>query len=435
MTIERQTYRTVGHTYHEMWLTVPLAPTDPTDLRTIEVFAREVVRDSNSDAPRLVFFQGGPGSRAQRPEDISGWLDRALDDFRVVLFDQRGTGLSTPADAQHLADLAPPAQAEYLSHFRAPNIVADAEALRLTLGEAKWSALGQSYGGFIITTYLSQAPEGLTNAYITAGLPPLTGSADDVYRLTYPQTLVRNLAYFERYPWDRRTCGLVARHLADTEELLPTGERLTPERFQQVGIQLGSASGFDALHYLLEDPFTTVRGMRRLREHVLVQLGQQLTFALNPLYWVMHESIYGQTNLPATNWAAHRVRGEFDLFARPPAELGEEFVFVGEHMFPWQGDQDPALVPLREAAVLLATKNDWDNLYDTDVLAENTVPVAAAIYRPDMFVPASSQLATADKIAGLRTVVSETYHHDGLRVDGARIFSELVTEVPPSNAH
>lgn len=52
-------------------------------------------------------------------------------------------------------------QAEYLRHFRADNIVRDCEAVRKLLTAdypedlQKWSALGQSYGGFCATTYLS----------------------------------------------------------------------------------------------------------------------------------------------------------------------------------------------------------------------------------------------------------------------------------------
>ncbi|GAL15185.1 proline iminopeptidase [Vibrio astriarenae] len=40
-------------------------------------------------------------------------------------------------------------QAEYLSHFRADNIVRDAEFIRESFGIEKWSTLGQSFGGSV----------------------------------------------------------------------------------------------------------------------------------------------------------------------------------------------------------------------------------------------------------------------------------------------
>ena len=97
----------------------------------IKVFAREVVATErkDQDLPYLVFFQGGPGSGAPRPEAHSGWLKRATEAYRVLLLDQRGTGLSTPVSFQTLSRFpSPQTQAEYLTHFRADNIVRDAEA-------------------------------------------------------------------------------------------------------------------------------------------------------------------------------------------------------------------------------------------------------------------------------------------------------------------
>ena len=63
--------------------------------------------------------------------------------------------------------------------------------------------LGQSFGGFTSMTYLSIAPEGLREAFITGGLSPIGRPVDDVYGATYRRLIARNEAYFERYPEDR----------------------------------------------------------------------------------------------------------------------------------------------------------------------------------------------------------------------------------------
>jgi pimeloyl-ACP methyl ester carboxylesterase len=121
-------------------------------------------------------------------------LKRALQEYRVLLLDQRGTGRSTPVNYQTLARFATPGeQADYLKDFRADSIVRDAELIRRKLiGEKnRWSALGQSYGGFCITHYLSAASDGLKEAIVTRGLPPLNCPPDNVYRATYKSVIIR----------------------------------------------------------------------------------------------------------------------------------------------------------------------------------------------------------------------------------------------------
>src|SRR3982751_3836532 len=81
-------------TEHE--LTVPLDHAAP-DAEQITVFAREVADPEGRDRPTLLFLQGGPGQEGSRPTrgpTSPPWLDRALQDFRVLMLDQRGTGRS-----------------------------------------------------------------------------------------------------------------------------------------------------------------------------------------------------------------------------------------------------------------------------------------------------------------------------------------------------
>src|SRR3954453_21850316 len=115
---------------------------DRADGERITVFAREIADPDGRDHPLLVYLQGGPGHEGSRPTrhpSAPGWLDRALQDFRVLMLDQRGTGRSTPVGT--LGGRTPQQQAEYLAHFRADSIVRDAEHIRAELDAPPWSIL------------------------------------------------------------------------------------------------------------------------------------------------------------------------------------------------------------------------------------------------------------------------------------------------------
>ena len=108
-----------------------------------------------------------------------------------------------------------------------------------------------------------------------------------------------------------------------------------------------------------------------------------------------------------------------------PAEIESENMLTGEHVYPWMFEDYAALVPLREAAELLA-EHEWPHLYHPDTLAHNEVPCAAAIYAEDMYVERSFSEETASHIRGLRPWITNEYQHNGLRVDGDRILSHLL---------
>jgi pimeloyl-ACP methyl ester carboxylesterase len=413
--------RATGHVFR-----VPLDHADPTSA-DIEVFAREYSSLEHTDdeaarLPWLLFLQGGPGGRGVRTTQLSGWMKAAARDFRILMLDQRGTGLSTPADAATLASLpTPQAQADYLAHFRADSIVADAELIRRRLGSPPWTVFGQSYGGFCTLTYLSAAPAGIERALITGGLAPLSGSPDEVYRATFARVEERNREYFAWYPEDRDLVTRIARHVEDVEEYLPSGERLTARRFQMVGSFLGGNTRVHGLHYLLEDAFTRTPGGPRLSASFLEQVHGIVSRASQPLYALLHESIYCQGS--ASAWAAQRVLEEYPQFRDDAAEP----LLTGEMIYPWYFEEDPALRPLQAVADLLAEKDDWGALYDADVLATNTIPAAAAVYRHDIYVDRNLSLATAAAVRNLQVWETDEFHHDGIADDGEAIFERLLS--------
>jgi pimeloyl-ACP methyl ester carboxylesterase len=420
-------FRQPGTVLTDHHFEVPLDHADPNG-PTIGLFAREVVAIENAarkpgDLPWLCFLNGGPGRAGPRPTGRDNWLDRALRDYRVLLLDQRGTGRSTPANRLTLAGLgSPEAQAEYLTNFRADSIVADAELIRHRLtGAAPWSVLGQSFGGFCTVTYMSNAPDGLAEAFITGGLPGLAASADDVYLATYPLVAAKNAAHYRRYPGDVELARTIAAHLARKQVLLPSGAPLTVEAFQSLGICLGTAAGSQELHYLLDEAFDG----DEISDDFRYRVETMLTFSAGPLYALLHEACYAQQ--APTRWAAQRVRERFGAFNAEAALDGSDPVFfTGEMIYPWMFGTDPVLRPLADAAEILARHESWPRLYDQTRLSINEVPVAAAVYYDDMYVPQHFSLDTAGRIRGLKRWVTSEYEHDGLRGSGGAVLDRLI---------
>lgn len=391
----------------------------------ITVFARELVSPQHADKtlPYLVFFQGGPGFAAIRPATNSGWIKRALQEFKVLLLDQRGTGLSSPINYSSLSHLESAAQAEYLTHFRGDNIIKDAEAIRQQLiGDSKWSILGQSFGGFCVLKYLNDAPNGLQEAYITGGIPSLTRSADEVYQATYQRVQAKNQDLFDRFPDAQQLVKQLADYVTNNPVRIATGERLTVEMLQLLGINIGMEQGPESVYYLLEQALIDTAQGKQINPLFLAHFCQLLDFNTNPIFALLHESIYCQQE--ASNWAAQRVRAQFDQFNY---QTDRPFLFTGEMVYPWFFEQFTNLKPLKHAAHLIAKKSDWPMLYDIDKLIKNQVPVAAAIYSEDMFVEMRYSLETAAKVGNLKYWLTSEYEHNGIRIDGEHILDRLIT--------
>ncbi|MFJ5197120.1 alpha/beta fold hydrolase [Streptomyces sp. NPDC088394] len=424
-------YRHPGIVFTDRYFTVPLDHSDPGG-EQIEVFGREAVASGRTgeELPWLVYLEGGPGFGARRFVGTEAWLGRAVQEFRVLLLDQRGTGLSTPANRQTLPLRGGPReQADYLTRFRSDSIVRDCELIRpqLTGGEP-WTVLGQSFGGFCAVRYLSAAPEGLKAVLITGGLPSLDAHADDVYRAAYPRIERKVAAHYARYPQDVERAREITAHLLE-HPIESAGHRLTAEGFQSLGIMLGGGSGSHQLHYLLENAFVRTPHGTELSDTFQEAVRTASSFAGHPLYALLHEAIYGQDERP-TDWSAERVRAEFPQFDAATALKSDgPVLFTGESIHPWHFEVDPALRPLRETAGLLAARTDWAPLYDTERLAANQVPVAAAVYHDDMYVDTEHALRTAASIRGLRTWVTNEFEHDGLRAGGPRVLDRLLALV------
>jgi pimeloyl-ACP methyl ester carboxylesterase len=399
------TYRIPGLRITDHEFTVPLNHLTP-DGRTITIFAREVTAAGGTDRPFLLFLQGGPGSEAPRPSGVTGgWLGRALEDYRVLLLDQRGTGRSSPIGS--LPGMTHAEQADYLTLFRADSIVRDAEIVRTELSVHRWSVLGQSFGGFCLMTYLSLFPDALREGFFTGGLAPIGRHIDDIYAKTYARVLDRCERFYARYPANRQRVLALLETIESTNVTLPSGDRLTARLLRQCGHMLGMSDGAERLHYLLELPFDSPA--------FLHDIDRASTFARNPLYAIVHEACYADGCV--TDWSAERVQ--------PHAYAEQPELFTGEHVFPWQFEDIGLLRPLKEAASIVA-RHDWPRLYDSDVLARNEVPCAAAVYYSDMYVESTLSMETASHVQSLKPWITNEFEHDALRLHGDRILDRLI---------
>jgi len=390
--------------------------------QALSVYAREVrsVERAGEDLPWLLFLQGGPGGKAPRPTARRGWLAEAIKDYRVLLMDQRGTGRSTPVTDRTPAGFPDPQSlGDYLALFRADAIVRDAEILREALaGGAKWTTLGQSYGGLCTLTYLSLAPEGLDKCLITGGLPGLSATADDVYQRTWPRVIAKNAEYARRFPSDQavlnRLRDAIGSRRTNDPIRLPGGDPLTVRRLQTLGIVFGMSYGFAEIHYLLEEAFDG----GEVCTAFLAEVEQRTRHLSQPLYAVLQEVIYCSGT--SSRWAAERVRADFPELSPDAPDL----LLTGEMKESSIFRDEAALRPFAEAMNLLNEKADWPDLYDPDHLAQNEVPVAAAIYFDDLYVDSELSLQTAAHIPNLRPWVTNEFEHDGLHSE-ERVFTRL----------
>ena len=397
---------------------VPLDYDNP-DKQKVTIFCREISRKEyhNKSTPYLIFFQGGPGYESPRPLTDSGWIKKASQDYKVLLLDQRGTGLSNPITEQSFSYITGESLARYLTFFRADNIVKDAEFIRKQIiGNEKWSILGQSFGGFCATNYLSYYPDSLEKVFIAGGLPPLNAHPDDIYRSTYKRVIQKNKQFYETFPCAKGNVRKIAKFLKTNEIFLPNGDPLTLKRFQQLGLNLGFSDGMATLNFLFERAFVN----NELSYFFLKGILSLQSFDTNPIFTVLHEACYAQGF--STNWSAQRILKEFPEFSE---NYEDTLYFTGEMLYPWMMNIYSSLKLFKDAAQILSKKNDWNILYDEKILRANEVPIAAAVYTNDMYVDRNFSMELASIIPKVKIWETDKLEHNGLRSDGEKVLNNL----------
>ena len=115
---------------------------------------------------------------------------------------------------------------ETLQYYRADSIVEDCEVVRKEmLGEEKKYdvVLGQSFGGFCLTTYLSRyGNEAIDMALLTGGVPPLCNKdPKDSYVKLLDRVKTQTKKYYSRFPRDKVIRKELAK-LCDAKERVKT---------------------------------------------------------------------------------------------------------------------------------------------------------------------------------------------------------------------
>jgi proline iminopeptidase len=99
----------------------------------------------------VMFIHGGPGG-GTKPKQTRFFNPRR---YRIILFDQRGCGRSTP----NAGDADPVIAAQALTNNTTAHLVGDIEKLRLKLGIEKMLVFGGSWGSTLALAYAIQYPQ------------------------------------------------------------------------------------------------------------------------------------------------------------------------------------------------------------------------------------------------------------------------------------
>jgi proline iminopeptidase len=116
-----------------------------------------------------VMVHGGPGSGCSTGHRRSFDPER----YRAVLFDQRGSGRSTP----HASDPATDLSVNTTDH-----LIADMERLRKHLGIDRWLLFGGSWGSTLTLAYAQRYPHRVTEIVIASVTMTRRSEIDWLYR-------------------------------------------------------------------------------------------------------------------------------------------------------------------------------------------------------------------------------------------------------------
>ena len=192
------------------WLVAPEDRSDPDNGNTVQLHVAifHTRADGAPDDP-IVYLEGGPGGDALEaiPFTFAQAFAPFLDNRDFIMFDQRGTGFSSPSlECSETTALAyeqldddlttEEALATYfdalqecrtrlieeadLSQYNSAASAADLADLRVALGYDEWNLFGISYGTRLALTTMRDHPEGIRSVILDSTYPPQVGLPQEV---------------------------------------------------------------------------------------------------------------------------------------------------------------------------------------------------------------------------------------------------------------
>ena len=180
-----------------------------------------VAVSDNKSARRgvLLFLTGGPGQPGlPSVQRIALRLTAVMTEYRLVMFDQRGTGGTAITcralqDEVGVSDIARPTPeavrqcagslGDRRGLYSTRDTVADLDLLRQALGVRTWTVDGVSYGAFVAERYAVAHPQSVRALVLDSVLPHVDPRVDDALYLTGLRAQARVL----RLACARITCG------------------------------------------------------------------------------------------------------------------------------------------------------------------------------------------------------------------------------------
>ena len=117
----------------------------------------------------VVALHGGPGSGMS--QSVCRWFPPGT--WRLLRFDQRGCGLSTPHASDPAADMATNTTA---------HLIGDIERLRVRMGVARWVVFGSSWGATLALAYAQQMPARVAGIVLAGATTTRASEIDWLYR-------------------------------------------------------------------------------------------------------------------------------------------------------------------------------------------------------------------------------------------------------------